>query len=159
MSDFTTIYEKYYKMLHHILAKYRIRYNYDEYFQLLLIRLWELTNADVSTTHPYFSNYLYQRLSFYLIDIFRSQSKYFDYAPIQDATHMIASDMTLESQTLLIALFQCLSPSESLWLSYYLQGYKQYEICQYMKRSDSTIRRCKQHVREKLAHFMQDGGI
>ncbi|MBC8679328.1 hypothetical protein FXV89_12960, partial [Staphylococcus pseudintermedius] len=40
---FDTLYAQYYKFIHFLLHQYQISYNYDEYFQLLSIRLWELS--------------------------------------------------------------------------------------------------------------------
>ncbi len=41
--QFNTLYVQYYKLIHFLLHKYHIDYNYDEYFQLLLIKLWSLS--------------------------------------------------------------------------------------------------------------------
>ncbi|UXS76408.1 hypothetical protein [Staphylococcus chromogenes] len=40
--NYEDLYMKYEKYIHYLLKKYYIRYNYDEYFQMLMIRLWEL---------------------------------------------------------------------------------------------------------------------
>ena len=39
--DFSSLHIKYHKMIHHLLRQYRITYNYDEFYQLLLIKLWK----------------------------------------------------------------------------------------------------------------------
>ena len=41
--DFSSLHIKYHKMIHHLLRQYRITYNYDEFYQLLLIKLWEIS--------------------------------------------------------------------------------------------------------------------
>ncbi|MGO2078871.1 MAG: RNA polymerase subunit sigma, partial [Staphylococcus equorum] len=39
---FEEVYKKYKYIIHYLLKKYNIQYNYDEYAQLLLIKMWEL---------------------------------------------------------------------------------------------------------------------
>ena len=48
-----------------------------------------------------------------------------------------------DSELLLEELTRHLSPREHLWLSLFLQGYKQYEIAQLMNLSPSTIKKIK----------------
>ncbi|MDT3943654.1 RNA polymerase sigma factor SigS, partial [Staphylococcus aureus] len=40
---FNDVYNKHHKIIHHLLKKYNISYNYDEYYQLLLIKMWQLS--------------------------------------------------------------------------------------------------------------------
>ena len=40
--EFDLAYEKYNKIIHHLLKSNQITYNYDEFYQLLLIKMWEL---------------------------------------------------------------------------------------------------------------------
>ena len=72
--EFDLAYEKYNKIIHHLLKSYQITYNYDEFYQLLLIKMWELIldydNQKASVLHTY----LFVRLKYYLIDIFRKES-------------------------------------------------------------------------------------
>ena len=70
---FKEAYEKYNKIIHYLLKSYQITYNYDEFYQCLLIKMWQLIlNFDEqqsSTLH----SYLFIRLKFYLIDTFRKK--------------------------------------------------------------------------------------
>ncbi|MDN8760514.1 sigma factor, partial [Staphylococcus aureus] len=51
--NFNDIYHKHHKMIHYLLKHYNVKYNYDEFYQLLLIKLWQLSknyndNSNVS---------------------------------------------------------------------------------------------------------------
>ncbi|WP_198645187.1 sigma factor-like helix-turn-helix DNA-binding protein [Staphylococcus devriesei] len=50
-----------------------------------------------------------------------------------------------------------LKPSEYMWLHYYIQGYKQYEIAQYMHVSISMIKKYKTNALMKLRDYYHEG--
>lgn len=68
---FEEVYKKYKYIIHYLLKKYNIQYNYDEYAQLLLIKMWELSKIYNSQKRSSLNTFLYSRLTFYLIDLFR----------------------------------------------------------------------------------------
>ena len=68
---FEEVYKKYKYIIHYLLKKYNIQYNYDEYAQLLLIKMWELSKIYNSQKRISLNTFLYSRLIFYLIDLFR----------------------------------------------------------------------------------------
>ncbi|CUT94843.1 RNA polymerase sigma factor SigS (fragment) [Staphylococcus capitis] len=41
--EFEEVYKNYNKIIHYLLNHYHITYNYDEFYQLLLIKMWQLT--------------------------------------------------------------------------------------------------------------------
>ena len=55
-------------MIHHLLRQYRITYNYDEFYQLLLIKLWEISKIYNPSSSVSLSSFIYQRLKFYPIE-------------------------------------------------------------------------------------------
>lgn len=59
--NFEEIYTNHYKIIHYLLKQYHIKYNYDEFYQLLLIKLWQLSLAYDSTSSITLN-------SFYILD-------------------------------------------------------------------------------------------
>ena len=41
--EFEEVYKNYNKIIHYLLNHYHITYNYDEFYQLLLIKMWQLS--------------------------------------------------------------------------------------------------------------------
>lgn len=76
--NFEEIYTNHYKIIHYLLKQYHIKYNYDEFYQLLLIKLWQLSLAYDSTSSITLNSFLYTRLKFYLIDLFRREKLKFE---------------------------------------------------------------------------------
>ncbi|HCZ0438670.1 TPA: RNA polymerase subunit sigma, partial [Staphylococcus aureus] len=72
---FNDVYNKHHKIIHHLLKKYNISYNYDEYYQLLLIKMWQLSQIYKPSSKQSLSSFLFMRLNFYLIDLFRQQKR------------------------------------------------------------------------------------
>ncbi|WP_281059694.1 sigma-70 family RNA polymerase sigma factor [Staphylococcus sp. GDY8P38P] len=58
-----------------LLKKYHIKYNREEYTQLLTIKMWELTQKYSPHHSVSLQQFLYFRLNCYLIDLFRSQKQ------------------------------------------------------------------------------------
>ncbi len=150
--QFNTLYVQYYKLIHFLLHKYHIDYNYDEYFQLLLIKLWSLSLKYDPSFNQCFKKYITYHLQFYLIDLLRQSSQQSTPLPLEvkqielrtttlNTTHLLLSDLT-----------KALKPPEQQWFRYYLQGYRQKEIQQLMQRSPTTIRKYKTHA---LKHLKQ----
>lgn len=56
-----------------MLKSYQITYNYDEFYQQMLIKMWQLTLDFDEQQSSSFKSYLFIRLKFYLIDLFRQK--------------------------------------------------------------------------------------
>lgn len=154
---FNDVYNKHHKIIHHLLKKYNISYNYDEYYQLLLIKMWQLSQIYKPSSNQSLSSFLFIRLNFYLIDLFRQQKRLNDiilcenHSPIltEQPTYFNEYDLRLQDVCAL------LNHRERQWLMLYLEGYKQYEIADSMSLSTSTIKLIKASVKRKCQRFFE----
>lgn len=71
--SFEESYKKYNNIIHYLLKSYQITYNYDEFYQQMLIKMWQLTLDFDEQQSSSFKSYLFIRLKFYLIDLFRQK--------------------------------------------------------------------------------------
>ena len=138
-------------MIHHLLRQYRITYNYDEFYQLLLIKLWEISKIYNPSSSVSLSSFIYQRLKFYLIDLFRKEQLKIDCLDIAALNHSLT--YTLKDESIFNDFKYILNSNEYQWLIYYLHGYKQYEIAKKMNVSDTTIKKYKSSARIKLQQY------
>lgn len=149
-------------IIYALLKRYNIKYDIDEYAQLLSIKMWSLLRQFDTSIHNSMSGYLFQRLNYYLIDLFRKKSKV-----LEESNQAIISDIKETSDysdynylTQLIAseYYLLLNDYERMWLNLKLCGYKQFEIQTLMNKSATTIRKYQMQVRHKLAplkHFLK----
>lgn len=149
-------------IIYALLKRYNIKYDIDEYAQLLSIKMWSLLRQFDTSIHNSMSGYLFQRLNYYLIDLFRKKSNV-----LEESNQAIISDIKVTSDysdynylTQLIAseYYLLLNDYERMWLNLKLCGYKQFEIQTLMKKSATTIRKYQMQVRHKLAplkHFLK----
>ncbi|MDN6063496.1 MAG: RNA polymerase subunit sigma, partial [Staphylococcus simulans] len=145
-----------------LLKRYNIKYDIDEYAQLLSIKMWSLLRQFDTSIHNSMSGYLFQRLNYYLIDLFRKKSKVLEesnqaiISDIKDASDY--SDYNYLTQLIASEYYLLLNDYERMWLNLKLCGYKQFEIQTLMKKSATTIRKYQMQVRHKLAplkHFLK----
>ncbi|MFH4936023.1 sigma-70 family RNA polymerase sigma factor [Staphylococcus cohnii] len=139
-----------------LLKKYRIEYNREEYTQLLTIKMWELTQKYSPHHSTTLQQFLYFRLNFYLIDLFRSQKQ---------TEITINSQYLIEQQTnvtdhrnyqLMYEQFlQLLTTNEKNWLRLKLLGYKQFEIASMLNCSISTIKNYRKKVQVKYIKYYE----
>lgn len=139
-----------------LLKKYRIEYNREEYTQLLTIKMWELTQKYSPHHSTTLQQFLFFRLNFYLIDLFRSQKQ---------TEITINSQYLIEQQTnvtdhrnyqLMYEQFlQLLTTNEKNWLRLKLLGYKQFEIASMLNCSISTIKNYRKKVQVKYIKYYE----
>lgn len=143
--EFNIIYQKYNKIIHYLLTRYQITYNYDEFYQLLLIQMWHLSNNYKPSKSNKFSSYLFIRLNYYLIDIFRKESNKIKTSDIDDyISSEIEPYQHINNESLLIQdIHYLLNSKEKEWLLLKLSGYKQYEIAERMHLSLTTIKKLR----------------
>lgn len=145
-------------IIHHLLQRYNITYDYDEFYQLLLIRMWQL----IAQYNPSFStslqSFLYSRLRYYLIDLFRLSSRQVIITDTQvndiQTNDIIAN---VENQLLFNQFLTTLTPLEQKWIKLAYQGYKQYEIAKIMHRSPSSVKSYKKTVKVKFFSYFNYG--
>ena len=139
-----------------LLKKYRIEYNREEYTQLLTIKMWELTQKYSPHHSTTLQQFLFFRLNFYLIDLFRSQKQ---------TEITIHSQYLIEQQTNVIdhrnfqlmyeQFLQLLTTNEKNWLRLKLLGYKQFEIASILNCSISTIKNHRKKVQVKYIKYYE----
>lgn len=153
--NFNIYYRKYEKMIHHLLHRYQIHYHYEDYFQLLVIKLWDLLKTYDETKTCNQEQYIYLKLKFYLIDCMRKYVK-------ESNRFLPTSDYNLLDQSY-VENFDCnlycfldmLSHEELTWFKLNLNGYSTHEIAIYMDKSVSTVKYYRKNAREKLKfHFL-----
>lgn len=149
--EFNDVFKKHHKIIHHLLKKYNIKYNYDEFYQLLLIKMWELSQIYNPSTNHSLSSFLFLRLNFYLIDLFRQQNRLNDAILLENNSAIFLEQPVYCSNFELYFQDICkvLNCRERQWLKLYLEGYKQYEIAKVMSLSKSTIKLIKASVKRK----------
>lgn len=141
-------------IIYALLKRYNIKYDIDEYAQLLSIKMWSLLRQFDTSIHNSMSGYLFQRLNYYLIDLFRKKSKVLEesnqaiISDIKDASDY--SDYNYLTQLIASEYYLLLNDYERMWLNLKLCGYKQFEIQTLMKKSATTIRKYQMQVRHKL---------
>ncbi|AVO01876.1 sigma factor [Staphylococcus simulans] len=149
-------------IIYALLKRYNIKYDIDEYAQLLSIKMWSLLRQFDTSIHNSMSGYLFQRLNYYLIDLFRKKSKVLEesnqaiISDIKDTSDY--SDYNYLTQLIASEYYLLLNDYERMWLNLKLCGYKQFEIQTLMKKSATTIRKYQMQVRHKLAplkHFLK----
>ncbi|MDT3960001.1 sigma-70 family RNA polymerase sigma factor [Staphylococcus kloosii] len=150
--------EQYQYIIHHLLHRYNITYDYDEFFQLLLIRMWQLITQYDPTLSLSLSSYLYSRLRYYLFDLLRSKARQIAMADIAHThLHAIDSISITENQILLEQFLKTLNTHEQRWIQLAYLGYKQYEIAHHMNRSLSSVKLYKKSVKNKFFSFLNYG--
>ncbi|MDO5374937.1 MAG: sigma-70 family RNA polymerase sigma factor [Staphylococcus rostri] len=150
--DFDTLYQRYHKYIHYLLSSYHIRYNYDEYFQLLLIKLWELYQKFDPSRDKSLHTYITYRLKFYLIDLIRKQCRQPEFVTLDSPDTNLP---TLNTNDKLFSIQQWslqLPFTHRHWLYLFLQGYTQLEIAERLSRSPSSVKNYKKETLNALRH-------
>ncbi|PCF43261.1 RNA polymerase subunit sigma-70 [Staphylococcus delphini] len=151
---FDTLYAQYYKFIHFLLHQHQISYNYDEYFQLLSIRLWELSMKYDETFNQSFKTYINYQLKYYLIDLLRSAHTPLTTTPLDTSANELKAMSSSHLYLLLEDIVRTLKSAHRTWFRFYLQGYQQKEIQQLMQISATTVRKYKiatfRHIKQAL---------
>ena len=148
--QFNLNYKKYEKMIHHLLHQHQIKYHYDDYFQLMVIKLWDLLKSYDESKSTNQEKYIYLKLKYYLIDCLRKNIKEINrFLPTSDYT-LLDQSYSDFYQYELYSLLEILNEEELTWLNLTLQGFSTNEIIIYMNKSPSSIKRYRTSTREKL---------
>ncbi|WP_162156199.1 sigma-70 family RNA polymerase sigma factor [Staphylococcus epidermidis] len=152
--SFEESYKKYNNIIHYLLKSYQITYNYDEFYQQMLIKMWQLTLDFDEQQSSSFKSYLFIRLKFYLIDLFRQKDTTLNICSIDTLSELSPSISINEIDLFIKDISQQLLPRERDWLALYLQGYKQYEISQILDFLPTTIKKIKSNTIRKLRRYL-----
>lgn len=143
----------YEKMIYHLMHHFNIRYDFDEFYQLALIRLWQIEQSYDASKSPNRDQYVYIKLKYFFIDELRKRMKYHSrYAPTPDEwlVPLIDTNNNLYFELYLQHLDDCLQGEEKEWFQYALCGYKLTEIALRMNKSPSTVKQIRKRAREKM---------
>ncbi|TDM03821.1 sigma-70 family RNA polymerase sigma factor [Macrococcus carouselicus] len=138
---------KYDRMIHHLLHKYRISYDRDDYYQLALIRLWQISQSYDSSQTKNEAHYVYIQLKFCLIDEIRRRMKY-------QARFLLMEQDVVPEQCAPDSYSLCqetLSPDEKEWYRLTDAGYSSTEIAGRMQRTSSQVK----YIRKKAQHKLR----
>lgn len=144
--------KKYDKMIYHLLHHFHIQYDFDEYYQLALIKLWELEKTYNAKLSPNKDQYIYLKLKFYLIDLIRARMKYNERFELTDTT-ISTNYVTHDAYSYIDT--STLTEAETLWLKLALEGYKLSEIAKIFGKSTSYVKNIRRSARCKL-HYLRD---
>ncbi|ALN76718.1 MULTISPECIES: sigma-70 family RNA polymerase sigma factor [Staphylococcus] len=141
--NFDALYLKYEKFLHYLLKRYYISYNYDEIFQMLLIRLWELqVHFDMSRSSD-FHRYIRTKLHYYLLDLIRKEMR----IPLTcDIDNLTTTVQSAHIPLQLSLITHQLSSKQAKWLNLHLSGFTQKEIHEMMHCSLSSVKNYKKQT-------------
>jgi len=155
--NFNQLYKTKYKLIHFLLNKYNIKYNYDEFAQLLLIKLWELTLNYDPKKNSSMNTYLYSRLNYYLIDLFRTSSSHSEKYQLTNDIELqqLIMNQPIDEPLQLQHFYSYLSTSDRLWLQLKLQGYKQHELAEILNCSVSTLKNYQKRVQKAYIKFFK----
>ncbi|WP_195915308.1 sigma-70 family RNA polymerase sigma factor, partial [Staphylococcus capitis] len=147
----------YNKIIHYLLNHYHITYNYDEFYQLLLIKMWQLTLNYDEQKSTSISTYLFTRLKYHLIDHFRKENNRSNQITLDAHLHnSYDSTILLNDFNLVLEDFSDqLKPQEAQWLRLHIQGFKQYEIAQHMNLSLTSIKKIKNSTKQKCLNNLK----
>lgn len=137
-----------------LLKKYHIKYNREEYTQLLTIKMWKLTQKYSPHQSVSLQQFLYFRLNCYLVDLFRSQKQLeitINSPDLKERENILFDQMN--HQIIYQQFLQLLTTNEKNWLNLKLLGYKQFEIASMLNCSVSTIKNYRKKVQIKYIKY------
>ena len=150
--NFDELYKNSKYIIYFLLKKYNIKYNNDEYVQLLTIKMWELSKV-YTPQKSSLNSFLYHRLNFFIIDLFRSQHIIETYN-IFELDNLPNNNAPFDDARLLYDNFLShLSEKEQLWLQLKLAGYKQKELAKALHCSISTLKNYQKRVKIKYKNY------
>ncbi|WP_017722197.1 sigma-70 family RNA polymerase sigma factor [Staphylococcus xylosus] len=150
--NFDELYKNFKHIIYFLLKKYNIKYNNDEYVQLLTIKMWELSKV-YTPQKSSLNSFLYRRLNFFIIDLFRSQHTFETYNIFElDNISNINSPFD-DARPLYDNFLSHLSEKEQLWLQLKLAGYKQKELAKELNCSISTLKNYQNRVKRKYKNY------
>ncbi|MBS4174237.1 sigma-70 family RNA polymerase sigma factor [Bacillus sp. FJAT-49736] len=163
MEDFQYVFKEFEAMIHHILHSLHIYKNYDEFFQIGLIALWE-ARRKFDPSKGAFSSYAYMTIKGRVLSEMKKSAiiddrqlypkeEFWDYQQEECAVE------PLEIETLL-AYCTGLTKNQIKWVvaTFYL-GMSVAEIATYEEVSESAVKKWKRGAMEKIRVRVLNGSI
>jgi len=155
MEDFQMVMKDYEAMIHHILHSLRIYKNYDEFFQIGLIALWE-AKGKFDPSKGSFTSYAYMTMKGRVLSELKKCSKieerqFYPKEEFWDNQLDESAAEPLEMDTLL-EYCKGLTKNQKKWViaTFYL-GMNSAEIAAYEKVSPSAVKKWKKGAMEKIS--------
>ncbi|MCU5746836.1 LuxR C-terminal-related transcriptional regulator [Staphylococcus sp. SQ8-PEA] len=158
---FDKYYSKYQNIIHYLLKSYNIKYDYDEFYQLLLIKMWLLIKKYDSTHSSTLEQFLFIRLRYHLIDLFRSKTR-LDTIVVDDNINHLALfhfEDNYVYNSLLNDFKSSLNINEKTWLEMKLAGFTMKEIAAKLEKSTSSIKLYRKSTIEKYKAFIKNSEV
>ncbi|MCE4955697.1 sigma-70 family RNA polymerase sigma factor [Macrococcoides caseolyticum] len=156
---FEQVKAEYEQLIYHFIHKYHLTYEMDEYYQLALIKLWELDHLYDPTKTKNKSQYMYTKMNFFFIDEIRKLAKRTErFVVTQDEClqlHATDDDYNL----LLQDAKSILNDKEYTWFVLAVSGYQMKEIADLMQLSVSAVKGYKRKAKLKLSPYFQNDDI
>lgn len=147
---FEQFHDKHQYIIHCVLKQYQVKYQYDEYYQQLLIKMWQLFLDYNCSKSSSIKNHLFIRLKYYLIDLFRQQGASLTNLNLEDHTNDLLSYDDSEFTLSLEQFRTILTNQEQQWLELKLAGFTQQEMAHQLNCSTSTLKNYQKRVRQKF---------
>ncbi|GEN57138.1 hypothetical protein GCM10012290_17830 [Halolactibacillus alkaliphilus] len=154
MDEFNRLLNDYEPMIYHLLKKYHVRDPEGEFYQELAICLWQAT-LDYDNEKMKFSTYVYNKMQFRLIDLFRKDERKRNreekYKQHVETTEQYKTEDQLPDKALIIQIKQLLTENEWAWFTgYVLKGKTLVEIGKELGVSANAVRHYKRSAAQKL---------
>ncbi|MGV3244259.1 sigma-70 family RNA polymerase sigma factor [Staphylococcus sp. 11261D007BR] len=145
-------YLKYDKFIHYLLHQHRITYDYEEFYQQMLIKTWELSNTYNALKSSQKDTYFKYKLKYFLIDLIRQKSK--SLSTVEETLHLATNTIPLDIKLLIHHYVNRLPPTHRQWFALYQQGFNQTEIATKMKKSTTSVKKYKKETLYFLRHHL-----
>ncbi|GEM03660.1 hypothetical protein HMI01_06480 [Halolactibacillus miurensis] len=154
MDEFNRLLNDYEPMMYHLLKKYHVRDPEGEFYQELAICLWQATQ-DYDDEKMKFSTYVYNKMQFRLIDLFRKDERKRNreekYKHHVETTGSFQTEDQVPNTDFIVCLKQLLTDNEWLWFEgHVLKGKTLVEIGKDLGVSANAVRHYKRSAARKL---------
>lgn len=154
MDDFNRLLNDYEPMIYHLLKKYHVRDPEGEFYQELAICLWQ-ASLDYDDKKMKFSTYVYNKMQFRLIDLFRKderkrkvEDKYQQHITMTGQGHI---EDHVGDQVFINQLKDVLTENEWCWFDgHVIKGKTLVEIGKDLGVSANAVRHYKRSAAKKL---------
>lgn len=154
MDEFNRLLNDYEPMIYHLLKKYRVRDPEGEFYQELAICLWQAT-LDYEHEKMKFSTYVYNKMQFRLIDLFRKDERKRNreekYRLHVETNGQFQTMMSVPDSLFIGQLKSLLTKNEWFWFEgHVLKGQTLVEIGKSLGVSANAVRHYKRSAVRKL---------
>ena len=159
MDEFNRLLNDYEPMMYHLLKKYHVRDPEGEFYQELAICLWQAT-LDYDDKKMKFSTYVYNKMQFRLIDLFRKDERKRNrdekYKQHVEATGQFQTEDQITDGYFINQLRHALTENEWAWFEgHVLKGKTLVEIGKELGVSANAVRHYKRSAARKLKNRLK----